>query len=667
MFLRIIAPWRTEPVKSSNRIIVIEDEPALLNLLIMLLKRSGFDAIGFQKGLPALDYISKNRVDLVLADIILPDIDGIKICESIKSKKRSAQIPVVLVTSAPTKKMVIAAKKAGAQEFISKINIDFDGFLKNISEILEQSKQQSAIDRSPGKKTIAPTQKADDRTSAVSGSTGTGKTAGPGRMKRTGQKQSSAPHGKSAGNVGKTPGKKAKQKKGPAQSVSRQRSEAVISALKRIKELRTLPFLALELARKASNQESSASDLLKVVEMDQALTYKILRVANSATFSSSKKINSLREAIVRIGFDKVKEIALGATILDNIGEKAGTIDRVDLWKHSLASSIIARELASLAGGKNQDIASIAAFLHDFGKAVFDDFFEKPYEEAARYSKSADIPFHTSEMRLLGIDHASLFHELRVTWKLPDKLYSPIIHHHNTWEELKQLGMDDQVSKLILIVKTANILAKATGIGNSGDDHLTEIPSHVKKILQIDADVIEGLLTRAESTVIDLKEALSVKELRKASLESGDEAEFDEKYFPDTSPSEGSPDIAWIDNALHSVSPFRLFLTRSGVKYSLHKSLAGLVQTLKNGGDKPDIIFSGPETSGKVWQDLHNFSTENSEKWFDETRFVLLHHENRDAFKTEKKSTRMEVIRTPISKTRLRRIILSSVKVPDPAS
>ncbi len=649
-------------MKSLRRIVVIEDEPALLNLLVMLLKRASFDAVGFQKGSAALQYISKNRVDLVLVDINLPDIDGVEICQMIKNNRKTNRIPVVVITSAPTKKNLLSAKKAGVQDFISKIDLNFEDFLDKI---------KNTLDISAG--TRAEPSESPEKTSPPGAAKGSGKktpvSAGKKKLRKAGASQEGGPIPGSGQKAEEDAHKREDAKYGSLlKNRGSERPKAVIAALKRIKELRTLPFIAIELARKASNQESSATDLLKTVELDQALTYKILKVANSPLYCANQKINSMQNAIVRIGFERVKEIALGAAILDNIGDNGGgKIDRMGLWEHSLATSIIAGELARMTGGMGRDLASIAAFLHDFGKVIFDDFLEALYEEVAKYSKSHQVPVYSSEMHHLGLNHATLFTELRITWNLPEKLYFAVAYHHNTWDDLKQLNFGLENSGMILVVKAADILAKTTGVGDSGDDYLFDIPSWVQNTLGMEFDTMVPLLERTKSNVNQLKEALGIGDDEETSPYPDGSKDSASEFPDDVSLHSEDSGVAWIDDTVNNISPFRLSLIRLGVNCWPYQSLGELIHTIKGGGGKPDIVFIGPETAEKTWENLLNITAEQSRNCLTDTRFVLLYGENREIFKLKPEFVETEKVRIPISMGNLHQIILSRKRNCDPVS
>ena len=103
-----------------KKILVVDDNASILELEINLIKLLGYDPVSATSGLQALKVLAEEKPDLVLLDVTLPDMDGFKICQHIKTRPASSKIPVFLVSAKKTSEDVELGEKAGANEYVSK-------------------------------------------------------------------------------------------------------------------------------------------------------------------------------------------------------------------------------------------------------------------------------------------------------------------------------------------------------------------------------------------------------------------------------------------------------------------------------------------------------------------------------------------------------------------
>jgi two-component system alkaline phosphatase synthesis response regulator PhoP len=103
-----------------NRIVVIEDNPSFLKMLKLRLESSGYQVTAAENGLTGLDTIRKKKPDLVILDIMLPGLDGHKVCRMVKFDRNLHSIPVIILTSRDTDETADLAKRCGADAFLLK-------------------------------------------------------------------------------------------------------------------------------------------------------------------------------------------------------------------------------------------------------------------------------------------------------------------------------------------------------------------------------------------------------------------------------------------------------------------------------------------------------------------------------------------------------------------
>lgn len=105
---------------AKKKILVVEDEESLLKLESILLTSKGYDVRGVPNGQAALDAIAEEKPDLVLLDIMLPEIDGFEVCRRIKNDVATRDIPVVMLTAKKTRDDMARGEKVGADWYITK-------------------------------------------------------------------------------------------------------------------------------------------------------------------------------------------------------------------------------------------------------------------------------------------------------------------------------------------------------------------------------------------------------------------------------------------------------------------------------------------------------------------------------------------------------------------
>ena len=103
-----------------KKILVVEDQESLLKLESILLTSRGFEVRGVSDGQAALAALEDEIPDLMLLDIMLPDMDGFEICRMVKEKERTRKIPVIMVTARKSSMDIQLSKEVGADAYITK-------------------------------------------------------------------------------------------------------------------------------------------------------------------------------------------------------------------------------------------------------------------------------------------------------------------------------------------------------------------------------------------------------------------------------------------------------------------------------------------------------------------------------------------------------------------
>ncbi|MBW1712408.1 MAG: HDOD domain-containing protein, partial [Deltaproteobacteria bacterium] len=140
-----------------------------------------------------------------------------------------------------------------------------------------------------------------------------------------------------------------------------------------VESLPTLPVVALELLKLATDEGSSAADLVKVIGRDPVLTARLLKIANSPIFGLSGNVASLSRAVVLLGLEEIRNLALGLLVFDTAdgaGGKRKSYHRGQIWTHCLMVGLLAEILAQEEFGLGPGFY-VYGLIHDIGKVVLD--------------------------------------------------------------------------------------------------------------------------------------------------------------------------------------------------------------------------------------------------------------------------------------------------------
>ena len=226
-------------------------------------------------------------------------------------------------------------------------------------------------------------------------------------------------------------------------------------------------------------------DLVQVIERDPVLTVKILKVVNSAYFGLSRPVTSVNHAVVFLGFNTIKNLALSIAaigILPSHNPAGFDIDQYLL--HSLSTAGIARKLARQLDDIDPMDGYIAGLLHDFGKIVLAQYLPEAFGKAMQISRSGAVSLHQALRETIGIDHASVGALLVEKWRFPASLVSSITHPSDP---------DAQDTDLSACVFAANQISKKAQHGFAGNRVVEALPATMQKRLGGDLDgLTQGL-------------------------------------------------------------------------------------------------------------------------------------------------------------------------------
>jgi len=197
----------------------------------------------------------------------------------------------------------------------------------------------------------------------------------------------------------------------------------------------------------ASNAEASAAELASAIELDPAITARVLKLANSAYFGFSRHVETAEEAIMVVGFRSVRNLAACAAVAPVFAGGGAHIDRCSLWRHSCAVAEAGR-LIAVQSNQEDGWAYVAGLLHDVGQVVLEELLEEEYGQILEEAR-ADGELVRDERRALGVDHAWAGATLCERWQLSERIAGAIRHHHcppEEWASAALVGLAERLAQ-----------------------------------------------------------------------------------------------------------------------------------------------------------------------------------------------------------------------------
>jgi putative nucleotidyltransferase with HDIG domain len=260
-------------------------------------------------------------------------------------------------------------------------------------------------------------------------------------------------------------------------------------------QLPALPTIAMEVIQMVDNPKTSAANLGKLISTDQALTAKVLKIANSPFYGFPKKISTVDFAIIVLGFDALREIVISISLVSSLQRKADNFfDAKKFWDHSITTGVIARRLARDLGYRVSGEVFVGALLHDMGISILHRYFSNDFKRIVEIVRDTDLAFLEAEESVLQVTHAEVGGWLAERWNLPDHLTEAISLHHTP-------GLAKRNKELVALIHCADVFAlKICDEPVEFDRGITFDPEALETLHLNDPDEVHRYLTDYKAAI-----------------------------------------------------------------------------------------------------------------------------------------------------------------------
>ena len=259
----------------------------------------------------------------------------------------------------------------------------------------------------------------------------------------------------------------------------------------KVGDLPSLPEVAARINSEIENEALSAKLLGAIIMEDSSLAARILRLSNSAFYGMPRQISSIEKAVMVLGFNTVKNLALSISVFAFFKTgMSSTIDVLGLWNHSLGTAVSARVLMNRTNPKLAEQAFLFGIVHDVGKIVLINHCLGDMEKVIRLMREDGLSQEEAENQVFGFTHQRIGALLVKEWKFPEAFVTAVKLHHDLPPELKECDQD--TGQLVRALCVANQLAKALLLGTSTNPQRAAIPSILWGHLGVDRHDLPGL-------------------------------------------------------------------------------------------------------------------------------------------------------------------------------
>lgn len=258
-----------------------------------------------------------------------------------------------------------------------------------------------------------------------------------------------------------------------------------------IKDMPSLPTSVAKVIEICDNPKTSPSDLTRVISLDPVLMGKLLKLINSVYYGVNQHITSLTRAIIMLGLNTVKNLALSTAILGNLSRaerSGGGVNRMEFWQHSLCVGVTAKLLAEKRGINHKSIEEyfIAGLLHDIGKIPMNQSIPADFLTIVETADEKKEPLFEIEYKMLGLNHCDVGFMIADIWKLEGAIRDVIVHHHN------YLNYKGPHKDILFTVAAANFFVNVENLQFSGDVNPEPLDTIIFTTLDITNDIFSGI-------------------------------------------------------------------------------------------------------------------------------------------------------------------------------
>lgn len=226
-----------------------------------------------------------------------------------------------------------------------------------------------------------------------------------------------------------------------------------------LKSVPIMPGAAQEAFKVATNPNAEARDFIDLLEGDEGLSARVLKIANSVFYDRGGGSKTIVDAVNVIGIAELRNL-MNATALSGLFPVKHPL-RTEFWAHNIATGIAAKTAARSLSPSLTDQIFLAGLMHDVGKLLILQQHVENYERVIKKGLAAGLESVQAEETVYPFNHTQVGQLIAEKWNFSSDLYDAIGDHHKPWSDLER-------GSLASIVKLSDLITHVVGLGATRD-------------------------------------------------------------------------------------------------------------------------------------------------------------------------------------------------------
>lgn len=271
----------------------------------------------------------------------------------------------------------------------------------------------------------------------------------------------------------------------------------------KIQNVPTLPEAVGKICRIVNDPASTARQLRDLVKTDVAMAMKMLRMVNSVFYGVQEPIHDLEQALVILGFNTVRSVALSVSVINMFQQSKAGFDMRDYWTHAAVSAAICRLIAERTGACDPELAFIIGLLKDIGKLVLAEHAPDETRAIMAVGREFSLPFHKAAVEVIMASDAEVGAWLCRQWGLDEIIVDTVLNQN----DLAQAANP----KLVAMCQLVEYLCRMKNLRVPGNFDAMTLDDAVWTHLGLDKEALIGILGSVDVEAEKARDLLEIRD------------------------------------------------------------------------------------------------------------------------------------------------------------
>ena len=284
--------------------------------------------------------------------------------------------------------------------------------------------------------------------------------------------------------------------------------QQLMNLLLNLKNLPSFSQVAMMLIQTLSEDEPDTNKVSKIIMEDPSIASSVLKLANSTIYGGLRTIDTVQDALVRIGLKQTRRLAIFFAMMNSLKEMPVSRFRtVEFWEHSIGVAICTEEIQKASGMFNskESYAHVIGLLHDIGRLITASYLPEVHQhfddDSPEIDTSGKVTFW--EREVIGLDHAQIGAAVLEHWRLPQPIVNCVRFHHEPGVCPKeQQGM-------VYLLHLSDCICRKIELGDVGEGPVGEIEEYLWNFVGVSSDMEQKIVESVQKQMKESEVSLTI--------------------------------------------------------------------------------------------------------------------------------------------------------------